>query len=735
MNLIVYKIPKAKHRIVFLLMFLLKVSLFGQAPQAFKYQAVIRDTDGVAIINTPVSLRISILVGDPINDSVIFVEVHNVETGFNGLVSLNIGQGNHLQGEFNSIDWSSGQYHIKIELKIGTGEFVMMGVSQLLSVPFALNAEESRLTSGIKSLSWSEIQNLQNPQPGSMYFASDSLKVALYNGSGWFFFEPCPPVNPANAGPHYHCVCAPFTLPDNPPGIGNCYQWEIVDYPHLTSDSAYLIYTSDDSVRLYGQPGIQYTVRKSNFNHCENSTHTTTVLFEYYPTQPDAGEDRLNVDSTEVTLSGNPLQTERETGKWLIVSETGGWFENDTLPNTKFFGARNQMYKLAWTITNACSITFYDTMQVSFCPEWVDPQAGSNLSNQCIPFILQANFPGVGNLGTWSAVPETGCSFSDIHDPNAAFTGERGHTYQLTWTISNACRIGSQSISVHLADSITVPIAGTNALNIENTFTTLNANQPQIGTGQWSILSGIGGTIDSINNPNSIFSGLTNQLYELEWRISNDCETLADTVLVSFFNCGDTLYDDRDDSNNPEHYPTILIGSQCWMAKNLNVGIGLGFGEESSDNSVIEKICFYYSELFCDSYGGLYTWDEAMNYSLTQGAQGICPDTWHLPSEAEYSALITYLGGTSVAGGKAKEQGFEYWYSPNTGATNSSGLTVRGSGMFSISFSGLKEYTFLWTSRRSSDNGRFIQLTNTDAAMQIFSGARTRFHSVRCLKN
>ncbi len=60
--------------------------------------------------------------------------------------------------------------------------------------------------------------------------------------------------------------------------------------------------------------------------------------------------------------------------------------------------------------------------------------------------------------------------------------------------------------------------------------------------------------------------------------------------------------------------------------------------------------------------------------------QGVCPSGWHLPSDAEWTTLTSYLGGESVAGGKLKEAGTAHWTSPNTGATNESGFTALPGG-------------------------------------------------------
>ena len=72
---------------------------------------------------------------------------------------------------------------------------------------------------------------------------------------------------------------------------------------------------------------------------------------------------------------------------------------------------------------------------------------------------------------------------------------------------------------------------------------------------------------------------------------------------------------------------------------------------------------------------------EASSTTNPSGIQGVCPAGWHLPSDAEWTELTDYLGGTSVAGGKLKETGTTHWASPNTGATNETGFTALPGGL------------------------------------------------------
>lgn len=89
-------------------------------------------------------------------------------------------------------------------------------------------------------------------------------------------------------------------------------------------------------------------------------------------------------------------------------------------------------------------------------------------------------------------------------------------------------------------------------------------------------------------------------------------------------------------------YNTVLIGEQCWLKENLNVGSQILHGQWPGNNSTIEKYCYNDLQANCETYGGLYLWDEAMQYVTIEGAKGICPDGWHMPTEADVQILISF---------------------------------------------------------------------------------------------
>ena len=116
--------------------------MLAQAPQKLSYQCVIRNASGELITNKSIGIKISILQGSPVGTTV-FSETYspNPQTNVNGLLSLEIGGGVPVTGTFSGINWDDGPYFIKTETDPNGGtSYTITGTSQLLSVPYALNA-------------------------------------------------------------------------------------------------------------------------------------------------------------------------------------------------------------------------------------------------------------------------------------------------------------------------------------------------------------------------------------------------------------------------------------------------------------------------------------------------------------------------------------------------------------------------------------------------------------------
>ena len=181
-------------------------------------------------------------------------------------------------------------------------------------------------------------------------------------------------------------------------------------------------------------------------------------------------------------------------------------------------------------------------------------------------------------------------------------------------------------------------------------------------------------------------------------------------------------------------YNTVKIGSQCWLRENLDVGTMILGDSTQKNNGIIEKYCYNNDTNNCNTYGGLYQWNEAMQYSNTPGSQGICPSGWHIPKKAEFDTLASTVGGDANAL-KAIGQG-------GTGAgagTNTSGFSALLSGYRNLYgyFSSLGYVTYFWSSTGgSSYDACSMNLFYDDSNVYVyFFASRGYGFSVRCVKD
>ena len=191
-------------------------------------------------------------------------------------------------------------------------------------------------------------------------------------------------------------------------------------------------------------------------------------------------------------------------------------------------------------------------------------------------------------------------------------------------------------------------------------------------------------------------------------------------------------------------YNTVQIGTKCWFKENLNVGTMIPGSQEMTNNSIIEKYCYNNDPANCATYGGLYQWNEMMQYYHPAGdLQGICPDGWHLPTDAEWTILTDFLGGELEAGGKMKatgtfEAGTGLWYAPNTGATNESGFTALPGGYRSGTgnFYDMGFFADFWSSTESNTDAAWLRfLYYLYAGVDANDGYKYLGFSSRCLQD
>lgn len=218
----------------------------------------------------------------------------------------------------------------------------------------------------------------------------------------------------------------------------------------------------------------------------------------------------------------------------------------------------------------------------------------------------------------------------------------------------------------------------------------------------------------------------------------------------------DVAPDEPVSDSDGNTYNTIRIGTQIWMSENLKTtrfkdGREISYVPYAKGNLwpglTTPAYCWYNDSA---SYrntqiGALYNW-----FSVNSGY--ICPTGWHVPTDAEWNTLITYLGGESVAGGKLKETGSSQWQSPNFGATNQSGFKalpsgLRLSGGYTL-FRNSRQETIFWSSTEyvqtivfktgnisNSDYVWSVTLSYQNGEVGRVTNPKTNKYPVRCLKD
>jgi len=195
-------------------------------------------------------------------------------------------------------------------------------------------------------------------------------------------------------------------------------------------------------------------------------------------------------------------------------------------------------------------------------------------------------------------------------------------------------------------------------------------------------------------------------------------------------------------------YKTITIGTQTWMAENLR-------STKFRDGIEMPNICYGLwnlskNDAYCSynntvdpvsiaTYGRLYNW-----YTVTS-SHNLAPTGWHVPTDAEWTTLIIFLGGENIAGGKMKETGTTHWITPNTSAANESGFTglpagTRSSGGSSPEpfFSFIGACGYFWSSTEPGPNyavGNYCRLSSDNATVYRYDNSKAAGFAVRLVKD
>ncbi|MCD4729535.1 MAG: hypothetical protein K8R74_02965 [Bacteroidales bacterium] len=665
--------------------------MLAQVPLTFNYQAVVRDNTGDLVADQLIGVQISILEHG-LYDIPVYVEDHSVTTNQFGLFSIMVGQGESVSGYFEDIDWGLKTYFLQTALDISGGSnYEVMGATQMVSVPYALYSRGLILTDE----NGNEYEVTVDPS-GSL--VTNQIEEFVCGND----------LTDSRDGQVYSTV-----------EIGNqCWMAEnlnvgtmIYPSPCQTDNDTIEEYCAGDFTDFCNTYGglylwdemMEYKTDSVNVGICPEGWRIPTdfewkVLEGMADSQFGIGDPEWDLFGWRGTDAGDNLK-EAGTTHWMSPNDAtnstgftalpGGWYDHLT-----YYGALQAaaVFWTAYETDNSHALTrniYYDHAEIAR----VENNKASGYSLRCIRNAEFSNDP-----------PEQP---SNPSPPDGSTIQSLNTT--LSWTCTDPDN-----------DPITYDV-----------YFGTEINPTLISTGQ----------SENFYEPDTLIPETT-----YYWKIVAH-DFIADTegAIWSFTTdwiCGvSVLLDSRDLQN----YNTVKIGNQCWMAENLNIGAMIIGSNNQANNSTIEKYCLGNSTANCDTYGGLYQWDEMMEYSTTPGVQGICPTGWHVPTDTEWCTLENEVDAGTVscsatgwrgidAGGNLKST--TYWSSPNTGATNSSGFTgLPGGCRHSSGFSSLGNWAYFWTSNENISQGWDRTLTYDSALVGRWPDGKTFGFSVRCLKD
>ncbi|MCX6269970.1 MAG: hypothetical protein NTU44_01910 [Bacteroidetes bacterium] len=397
-----------------------------------------------------ISMRISIL-SDSAAGTGIYTETHAVTTNSLGLVNIEIGHGTPVSGSFTGINWSKGNYFIKVEADENAGtNFSLLGISQLLSVPYALYANSA----GMLHLTDSQRDSIVNPSNGKVIFNLTSNCLNIWHSNNWY--QVCgdcvPQPSAPNAGADLaDCVDSVIQLSANNPVIGTGL-WSVSNGIGGSFSNIH-----DPQSTFTGNLHQLYTLSWQIANSCTSLTDELHIIFNRL-SPANAGPDQY-IYNNNTYLAGNTPPT-GNYGKWSGINGNNWnwWDQND--PNAFFHGSLGESYTLRWTTWNDCDTSFDDVV-INFCPTTVTiADAGQDITVPFCTSILQANPPGEYCSGTWTIVNGSGGIFVDSTYCNTLFQGVPNTIYILRWSISTICDTSFDEVTVNTGPAWTCGAPG-----------------------------------------------------------------------------------------------------------------------------------------------------------------------------------------------------------------------------------------------------------------------------------
>jgi uncharacterized protein (TIGR02145 family) len=307
------------------------------------------------------------------------------------------------------------------------------------------------------------------------------------------------------------------------------------------------------------------------------------------------------------------------------------------------------------------------------------------------------------------------------NSPTFTYNPSNGDSVRCMMTSDLNCVTGNP------ATSNTIIMSGTLAPIVTftscfDTITTVNAKPIKLKGG-----IPLGGTYSGpgVNSLTGVFNpalaGVGTKTITYSYTNAVNCSALAHTHIINYplsiVNCGSPITDIRDN----QVYKTVQIGSQCWMAEDLNYGTEIPVTQDQRDNCIPEK--YHNPASSIQHPASVYQWDELMQYHAIPADQGFCPPAWHIPTENDWNTLFTNYLNNSFAGSPLKYSGYSGFNALLSGARHIDK---------SWDFQGFA--TFFWSSTSYGGYKAWAHgMNDEDPSVSVYPASRANAFSVRCV--
>jgi len=344
-----------------------------------------------------------------------------------------------------------------------------------------------------------------------------------------------PSLSNAGTGAILACDVDSTNLAGSNPDVGEG-TWSQVGGPSIVTLSdihAPVLAISNLSNGLYT---FRWTI--SGGPNCDvNSDETTVLVSDEIPIAVDAGPNQTVCAGTSVFMDADPPTYIFEMGTWSANPSAGVTIEHKHYRKTKVTGLQaNTVYTFTWTISNGCGSAGDDvTVTVNDETGPIDSDAGADqcLASGTTSITLDGNDPDPGT-GIWTKLTGPAATITDNTLYNTTVTGLTNGDYTFEWAISSdaGCTTSFDTVLITIDNPVTVANAGSD-IEVCGDSTRLTGNNPTVGTGEWTQLSGNAG--DTIRTPSNYITDVINLqtgVYKFLWTITNGACSSSDTVSV-----------------------------------------------------------------------------------------------------------------------------------------------------------------------------------------------------------